>query len=299
MTQDWTVESPKVLDIGEDGERVGRLVVDLVRGQVDVVTHDDAPAAQVEVHEVEGQPLVIAWDGQTLRVSHVPVGHQLAELWEGHRSGGSLIAGLKAKLTGIDRNRARVSISVPRDCRVQVRTVSATALVSGVRAAVSLNTVSGALSLDDVLGDLDVNTVSGEVECRRVSGQLRVNTVSGSVTAQQSDLPSVRISTVSGDVALDLSNPAASISSNSVSGDVTVRAPYDGYDVTGATATGDIVADGRTLPKSGMLGRFGMNGRVHGGDGALQLKASAVSGNIVLLRQGDAPAGDGVEAVAP
>jgi DUF4097 and DUF4098 domain-containing protein YvlB len=134
-----------------------------------------------------------------------------------------------------------------------------------------------------------VNTVSGAVECSRLRGPLHVNSVSGAVTAQSSDLPDVSIHTVSGDIALDLTNETAAISSNSVSGDVTVRAPHRGYDVRANTASGQVVVDGRELRR----GPHAAGGQLTEGDGALRVKANAVSGNIVVLRSDRGGAGTG------
>jgi DUF4097 and DUF4098 domain-containing protein YvlB len=173
-----------------------------------------------------------------------------------------------------------VSISIPQAAEASVSTVSADALVAGVRAAVRANTVSGSLTLDDLSGRTSVNTVSGAVECSRLHGPLSVNSVSGSVTAQRSDLPDVSIHTVSGDVALDLVNGVAAISSSSVSGDVTVRSPLRGYDVRANTAGGQVVVDGRELWR----GLRAAGGQLVEGDGALRVRANAVSGSIVVLR---------------
>ena len=70
MTQEWRIEGPRVLDIGDEHERVGKLEVGIVGGRVDVVTHDDSPTARVEITHVEGLPVKVTWDGITLRVLH-------------------------------------------------------------------------------------------------------------------------------------------------------------------------------------------------------------------------------------
>ena len=92
-------------------------------------------------------------------------------------------------------------------------------------------------------------TVSGTVDGDNLTGSASVNSVSGMVTLQRSSLPDVKINTVSGDIALDLTSGSSRIRSNSVSGDVTVRAPLSGFDVEANTASGSIVVDGRQLLK--------------------------------------------------
>src|SRR6476659_3463484 len=235
MAQQWEIDGPKVLDIGGEGETVHKLKVGLVGGHVDIVTHDDSSTARLEVHEVVGRPLQVTWTGSTLRVSHIK------------EDADNLFESLKQSFAsfGNQRLRARVSLSVPAAADVSVSTVSADALVNGVRAEVRANTVSVALTLDDIDGDVKTNTVSG-------------------------------------DIALDLTSGAAQISSNSVSGDVTVRIPAGGgFDVTAHTASGQVVIDGRrvTMPGSKRPG-----GQLSEGDRALAIKANAVSGNVVVLR---------------
>lgn len=272
MAEQWEIDGPKVLDIGGEGETVLRLKVGLVGGHVDIVTHDDSSTARLEVHEVTGRPLQVTWTGSTLRVSHVP------------EDGDNLFETLKQRFASLGNQRlsARVSLSVPSTAEVSVSTVSADALVNGVRAEVRANTVSGGLTLDDIAGDVRANTVSGEVECHGLSGNFTGKSVSGPVTVQASRLGAIKLNTVSGDIALDLTSGAAQISSNSVSGDVTVRIPAGGgFDVTAHTASGQVVIDGKrvTLPGSKRPG-----GQLSEGDRALAIKANAISGNVVVLR---------------
>jgi len=273
MTQEWQIDGPKFLDIGDENERVRDLKVGVVGGRVDVVTHDDSPTARIEVTEVEGVPLLVTWEGATgtLKVTH------------GKDSDKNLLDMVKRTFENFSRNRVRVSISVPAETRTNVSTVSAEALVSGIRGTVKANTVSGTVTLSDLQGELDLNTVSGNVECNQLAGPLAVNAVSGAVTVQDSDLPRVKINTVSGDITLDLTTSRSQVKSNSVSGDVTVRAPLTGFDVVGNTASGQVVVDGRQLSRGGQHGHD-KGGRLREGDGALEIKANAVSGNIVVLR---------------
>ena len=282
MAEQWTIEGPKVLDVGGADEEVTALDVTLVAGAIDVVTHDDSPTARVEVTEVVGSPLDVTWDGHRLKIAHIPTSHGLSALWEGRgEAAGGLLASLKATFGGLDKNTARLSVSVPVGARVDVKTVSATALVSGVHNTVAVKTVSGSLTLDDLTGRVDITTVSGEVDARQLAGPVSVNAVSGAVTVQSSDLPRADVKTVSGDITLDLVNPRATIRSNSVSGDVTVRAPYDGFDLSAKSVSGQVVAGGRSL------GRRAPSGSLSEGDRGLRLSAKAVSGSITLLRATD------------
>ena len=270
MAQEWQIDGPKVLDIGNENETVGKLKLGLVAGRVDIVTHDDSPTARLEVHEVTGQPLLVSWDGWTLKISHVK--DKDGNLWENMLSLGQ----------DKGRRRARISISVPATTDINASTVSAEALINGARAKVKTNTVTGSLTLDDIVGDVDANTVSGDIECHGLQGDFKGASISGALTVQASHLRQIRLNTVSGDITLDLTNGGAQIQSNSVSGDVTVRIPQGGgYDVTARTASGHIVIDGQSMDGNAPHQH---GGRLIEGDKALVIKANSVSGNVVVLR---------------
>ena len=265
MAQQWEIDGPKVLDIGDDSETVSRVKVALVGGRADIMTHDDSPTARLEVTEVHGRPLKVSWDGSILKVSHA--------------ENEGIFGGILRRVKG-GHHSARIALSVPASAAVSLSTVSAEGLVNGVRNSVHANTVSGTLTLDDIDGDVKANTVSGDVECHALVGDLNGNSVSGAMTVEASRLNNVKLNTVTGDIALDLTHADAKITSNSVSGDVTVRVPAGGgYDVTAHTASGQVVIDGQRIS----LGANHQGGSLSSGDRSLVVKANAVSGNVVVL----------------
>jgi hypothetical protein len=270
MAGEWQIDGPKVLDIGNENETVGKLRLGLVAGRVDIVTHDDSPTARLEVHEVAGQPLIVSWDGWTLKINHLM--DKNGNWWDGLMSLGQ----------DKGKRRARISISVPAATAINASTVSAGALITGARASVKTSTVTGALTLDDIVGDVDANTVSGDIECHGLQGDFTGNSISGALTVQASHLRQIRLNTVSGDMTLDLTDGGAQIQSNSVSGDVTVRIPQGGgYDVAAHTASGHVVIDGTSM-NANTAHQHG--GRLSDGDKALVIKANSVTGNVVVLR---------------
>lgn len=273
MAQEWQIDGPKVLDIGDEFETVTKLKLGIVAGRVDIVTHDDSPTARLEVHEVAGPALLVTWDASTLKVSHVK--DKDGSLWEAVKSFGQ----------DKGRRSVRISISVPATTDVNASTVSAEALINGVRATVKANTVTGLITLDDITGNVDANTVSGDIECHALEGGFKGNSISGALTVQASHLGQIRLNTVSGDITLDLTDGRAQIQSNSVSGDLTVRIPAGGgYDVAAHTAAGHVVIDGQSLNRDAPYQR---GGQLSDGDKALVIKANSVSGNVVVLRATD------------
>ncbi len=268
MSEKWEISEPRVLDIGDEGERVHQLTVGMVGGHVDVVTHDE-PTAQVEVHEVIGRPLRVTWDGHKLKILQI------------NETGESLWTSLKSLAANRGKDAARVSIAIPRDAATSISTVSAGSLISGLRADLKANTVSGEMTVDGIEGSSSLNTVTGTIEGHGLVGGLKTNTVSGEVTVHSSRLDPIKLNTVSGDITLDLLKGRAAVKSNSVSGDVTIRVPDGcGYVVAAHSTSGHVIADGVDL--SGQPGRKG--GQLTDGDGALKLTANSVSGDVVVLR---------------
>ncbi|HMM96601.1 DUF4097 family beta strand repeat-containing protein [Phycicoccus sp.] len=261
--ESWVVSGPQVIEV----EDVRALRVQLVGGRVDVVVHD-APGVLLEVHEVVGRPLEVDLDGGELRVGYAfTLGG-----WEGW---------LEKFRNFRDRDRADVSLAVPRSIAAKVGTVSAEGLVAGLEGQVSVSTVSGALVVDGTQGRLTASTVSGEIVVREHDGDLTLNSVSGELAASGA-LAEVHANSVSGAVALDVTAGSTRTSVTTVSGAVTVRLPADeGVHVTAKAVSGRLVVDGEehSVPTPGT--------RVvdlRSGAGGSTVSTSTVTGDVTLLR---------------
>ena len=91
----WMIDGEKTIDI----ETVRNLKVALIGGQVDVIGHDE-PGARIEVHSVDGKPLKVTLDGDTLEVDHPQLN------WDNF---------IDVFMSFRGTARADVSIMVPRD----------------------------------------------------------------------------------------------------------------------------------------------------------------------------------------
>jgi hypothetical protein len=155
MSNEWMIDGPRVLDIGEDGERLRRLTVSIVGGRVDVVTHDDSPTARLEVTSVEGEPLRVRWDGAHLRID------------QGKDGDSSVVDWLKRMTARFERNQAVVSLSVPEDADTSINTVSGDITLDLVNSAAQIKStsVSGDVTVRAPHRGYDVtaNTASGQV----------------------------------------------------------------------------------------------------------------------------------------
>jgi hypothetical protein len=267
--ESWVVSGPQVIEV----DAVRALRVQLVGGRVDVVAHDE-PGARLEVHAVDGRPLEVELRDGELRVGYTfTLGG-----WEGW---------LEKFRNFRDRDRADVSIAVPRTAVAKVGTVSADGLVAGVEGQASVSTVSGSLVVDETRGRLSANTVSGEIVVRAHEGDLSLNTVSGELAASGA-LSSVNANAVSGALALDVTDGSTWISATTVSGDVTVRLPAgEDVNVKANAVSGRLVVDGEEYG-SGTPGTRTVD--LRHGTGGSTISVSTVSGDVTLLRGAPASA---------
>ena len=109
--------------------------------------------------------------------------------------------------------------------------------------------------------------------------------VSGEVTAS-GQFSNIRANTVSGDMSFDLHGFTHDFGANSVSGDLTVRVPYDvGVDIVAQSASGPVVIDDRKYGHPG-----GKVETISGPDAKLMLvRTNSVSGKTSIFH-GQAPA---------
>lgn len=277
MAQDkWLIQpgETKIIDV----ELVRSLKVGLLGGQIDVIGHDE-PGARVEVHSVGGRDLKISLDGDHLEIDHPQLRwDNFIEVFQSMRSNA----------------KADVSVLVPRDVALKLGIVSASALISGLRTDAKLSTVSGDIVIDGVEGNLELNSVSGEVSARDHRGRVTARTVSGDVTVS-GDIPKFSSDGVSGNVMVDITATVDEISTNSVSGDVTIRIP----DTLGAryrvnTVSGRLQLDNALV--SSMPGK-GYSGTTGSLDGTwADISGKSVSGNVSVLRRTTPSSAAGADA---
>lgn len=256
----WIVSDPTTIDL----ELVRSVKVGLIGGQVDVVAHDE-PGARIEVHSVTGRDLRIALEGDRLVIDHVQ-----------KRWGEFLDSLVNYRGT----SRAEVSVLVPRAAALTFGVVSASGLISGLHADISVSTVSGDIVIDSVVGDLTINAVSGEVAARGHHGDVTAHTVSGDVTIS-GEVFQYRGNTVSGDAVVDLHGRPDVVSHKSVSGDLTVRLDAGAatqYRIS--TLSGALQLDDARI--TGVKGQYeGRYGELHGR--FTEVLANTVSGDVSVV----------------
>ena len=261
----WTVDTPTTVNF--DG--VAALRVRLISGAVAVLAADEAAGKpSVDVAAVSGQPLLITHEAGILTVTYEDM------TWEG------LIGWLRPQ-----RHTATVTITVPRDCPVQVGVVNASAVVSGMSARTSVKSVSGEITLDGITGDIDASTVSGDLEAQGVDGGIRFKTLSGDLTVADALLGQLDAKTVSGRVTADFElAPAGSLQAATVSGDVALRVPGGtGARIDLRSASGRVDTAFEDLITTRNPGPASVTGTLGAADGTLSV--NTVSGSVALLRR--------------
>ena len=259
---EWTIEAPTSLDFDD----VTELRVRLIAGSVAVLATTGTPS--LEVSSLEGDPLTVTYEDGVLTVAHENLN------WEG------LLKWLRPQ-----RHAARVTVSVPRKCQAQVGVVSATAVMSGIRARASVKSVSGGITLDGVTGDVDANTVSGAVEAQGINGKLNFNTVSGDLTLADGWLERLDVNGVSGDVTADLDlDPLGGMQVTTVSGEVVLRLPAEAdARVNLHSVSGDVRSEFAELRRSSAPASRSVSGSLGAGSG--QVSVTTMSGRVMLLRR--------------
>lgn len=264
---EWSVAEPRKFTFDEP---VSELHVRIVGGTVNVVGTDEG-SARLEIGRIEGPPLIVTQQGGTLTVAYEDLP------WKGF-------------LKWLDRKgwrrSAEVSLAVPAGTRVEVGTVGAAAVVSGIEGRAEVKGVTGDTTLVGLTGPVRADTVSGSVEAQALSGDLRFNSVSGDLTVVEGTGPSVEAESVSGSMIVDLdaTGGPSDITLSSVSGEIAIRLPHPAdAEVEANTTSGSVSNAFENLRVTSQWGAKRITGRLGAGNG--RLKATTMTGSIALLRR--------------
>ncbi|MFF9071118.1 DUF4097 family beta strand repeat-containing protein [Streptomyces sp. NPDC014735] len=263
----WAIAEPQKLTFDAP---VTSLDVRVVGGAVNVVGTDE-PTARLEISEIEGPPLIVTHEDGALTVAYEGLPwNDFLKLFD---------------RTSWNR-RAVVSLAVPAGSAVAVGVVGAGAVVSGIDGRTEVRGVSGDTTLVGLSGPIRAETVSGNVEAQSVTGELRFHTVSGDLTVVEGAGTSVRADSVNGNMVLDLdpSGRPTDVRLTTVSGEIAIRLPHPAdATVEANTASGTVSNGFEDLRVSGQWGAKKITGTLGAGTG--KLRATTVSGSIALLRR--------------
>ena len=264
----WEVAEPQKLTFDDP---VTTLNVRIVGGTVNVVGTDEG-STRLEISEMDGPPLVVTRKGSTLTVAYEDLPWQGFLQWLDPKG---------------PRRSAVVSVAVPAATAVEVGVVCAGAVVSGVRGTTVVRGVSGDTTLVGLSGDARADTVTGNLEAQSVTGDLTYHSVSGDLTVIDGAGACVKADSVSGDMVVDLGpggGKPTDIRLTTVSGEVAVRLSHPADARVDAKSAGGAVSNAfDDLRVGGQWGAKRITGTLGAGTGSL--KATTVSGAIALLRR--------------
>jgi hypothetical protein len=263
----WAIAEPQKLTFEDP---VTALSVRIVNGTVNVVGTEE-PTARLEVSAIEGPPLIVTQKNGILTVAYEDLPWHGFLKWFDHKG----------------RHRsAVVSLAVPAGSTVELGTVGAGALVSGIRGRTDVRGITGDTTLVGLAGTVRADTVSGNVEAQSVTGELRFKSVSGDLTVVEGAGAAVRAESVSGNMVLDLdpTGKPTDIRLTTVSGEVAIRLPHPADATVEANTASGAVSNGfEDLRVGGQWGAKRITGTLGAGTGTL--RATTVSGSIALLRR--------------
>lgn len=295
---EWSLDAPQKLTFDTP---VTALHVRIVGGTVNVVGTDAGPAS-LQLSEITGPPLTVSMEHGVLSIAYEDLP------WKGF-------------LKLLDRKgwkrTAHITLTVPTATRVELGTVSAAAVVSGLSGRTEVRGISGDTTLVGLTGQVQADTVSGCVEVQSLGGSLRFNSVSGELTVIDGTGSTVKADSVSGDMVVDIAPSAtpADLHLNTVSGEIAIRLPDPANMAIEAHTTSGVVSnafDALQVDSGNWGGNWGgqwgawvspggTGGKISGtlGTAGGRLKATSISGAIAVLRRPpteDAPARPGPAA---
>ncbi|MDA8369161.1 MAG: DUF4097 family beta strand repeat-containing protein [Nocardiopsaceae bacterium] len=274
----WTIDQPTARTL--DG--IVALHIRIIGGHVNILPTDDP--VTFEISDIVGEPVLATQEAGILTITY-----------EDLTSGGLLNRLRPVQLSGykdVGRRSTTIGLRVPRDCPVEVTTLSAPIVSAGLNSKTRLRTASGDITLDGMGGEVEVSTVSGNLSARDSTGSLNYNSVSGQIAVAGGRLSDFSGKTASGQLLADVGlAPSGRARLASISGEITLRVPAEASaTVELRSATGKLDSD-FTLDRRNLRGRSHLSGKIGSGVDPATITATTVSGSVSLLRRDpDVPA---------
>jgi DUF4097 and DUF4098 domain-containing protein YvlB len=259
-------------------------------------------SATLSVSNVSGSVKITGWNRNEVQVTGT-LGKGAEEL---RISGTSSHMDIEVVLPQHSRNvkPTQLVISLPRSCRLEVSTVSASidlndfdgdvelASVSGEITAVcgaggvGIETVSGGISLGCDSAKTAVESVSGDIRVRGIHGQISGNTVSGDLLVEGGAFSSIIAESVSGNIQFDCGlTGGARVEVSAHSGDVVFLLAND----LSARCEVDTFSGNITngFGPAGVENEYGPGRELEftAGSGDGHLEIDTFSGNVVLKKK--------------
>ncbi|PWW11832.1 MULTISPECIES: DUF4097 family beta strand repeat-containing protein [Pseudidiomarina] len=192
-----------------------RVVIDTMRGEVDVRGTDSNIAEVVGNLDESAEEFIFELNGNTLTI-RVKMPND-------------------GNFSNSDGNDLRITL--PKTVRVEAQSVSADFVFNRFTGKVIINSVSGDITTSYLTGGVNLESVSGDIKGRELAGEITLNSVSGDIEDQGSDSSRATYATVSGNVKAKTN--ARVVRAEGVSGDVQLTlAHVDSLDIN--NVSGDV-----------------------------------------------------------
>jgi DUF4097 and DUF4098 domain-containing protein YvlB len=259
------------------------------------------PRGTVEVSNFSGRVEVTGWDKPQVSVhSAFPKDNTHVDVRSDHGR-----TSITVRSVGhFGPAEADLRINIPRGSELDVTSVSADLISSGVLGMQRLKTVSGKIRAEFAQADVEAKTVSGDVDLKgagkpaelhlsSISGSLRIEhgagdveatTVSGDLNMEIDPARSVRTRTTSGRTAIQGTlGKSADLDAQSVSGDIRLHAAAEGgFEYEVSTFSGSI--HDCFNQQAERTSQYGPGERLNGtrGKGSGHVRLKTMSGQIEL-----------------
>lgn len=175
--------------------------------------------------------------------------------------------------------RVEYLVRVPHHCSATLSCITCRQEISGLQGEFWLKSVSGEIILKDLEGPIEVSNVSGAIQGEHLTGKGVFETTSGEIRLTHGNFPSLKVTSVSGDIVIQTTPGAGPYRFKSISGDVTIILPEGSdYRAELRSLSGQLLASG--MPANTSIRRGQRS--VEMGSGAPTILAETVSGNLNL-----------------
>lgn len=182
--------------------------------------------ARITIEVLAGTLEIVGWDRKEVHVEGTldPKAEELKIDGKGDEL--EIVVKYPRRVRNVNEG-SRLTVHVPRGCRLRVETVSTDVSVAQIDGAVVVETVSGEIEVRDAPSSLEISSVSGTLDVDVDTGDVELETVSGTVLVEGAR-NELEISTVSGEVRIN-TGKLERFSFNSLSGALDLTAdPVDG-----------------------------------------------------------------------
>lgn len=272
--------------------------------------------ASLTVGNISGDIKVVSWDKDVISVSYKIIAHTTSRskakeyadkvIVEMKKRGNHIRVKVEYEKSGFfsfgkQTIRASVDfeIKVPKDCNLDLNSVSGDVNVSEIKSDIEVSSVSGDSVIKNCAGNLDSSNVSGDLTIAGFNGKIKAKNVSGDsyledlkssltiegvssdIIVKSGTLTKVSIETVSGDCALHAEiKDAGSIEVETISGDLRIYLhDTDSASYYLKTFSGDL----RVMLPNGkkIRGDKKLRGKVGSGD--VEIELYSLSGDLTLV----------------